>query len=81
MTQRPQANTATPDSPISTQLESGSASRRDFLKGSTVVGAAVVSSGLYVPMVHAAGSGTIKVGLVGCGGRRHGSSRTSAHGG
>ncbi len=69
MTQRPQANTATPDSPISTQLESGSASRRDFLKGSTVVGAAVVSSGLYVPMVHAAGSGTIKVGLVGCGGR------------
>ena len=43
--------------------------RRDFLKGSTMAGAAVVSSGLIVPMVHAAGSGTIKVGLVGCGGR------------
>jgi predicted dehydrogenase len=28
-----------------------------------------MSSGLVVPMVHAAGSGTIKVGLVGCGGR------------
>ena len=31
--------------------------------------AALASSGLVVPMVHAAGSSTIKVGLVGCGGR------------
>ena len=45
------------------------ASRRDFLKGSTVAGAARLSSSLFVPMVHAAGSSTIKVGLVGCGGR------------
>ena len=59
------AATSSP-SPVS---ESASASRRDFLKGSTVAGAAVVSGGLFVPMVHAEGSSTIKVGLVGCGGR------------
>jgi predicted dehydrogenase len=47
------------------------ASRRDFLKGSTVA-AAAISSGLTVPLVHAAGSSTIKVGLVGCGGRGSG---------
>jgi predicted dehydrogenase len=34
--------------------------------------AAAVSTGLTVPMVHAAGSGTIKIGLVGCGGRGSG---------
>jgi predicted dehydrogenase len=57
-----------------------SASRRDFLKGSTsaVAGAATaaaVASGLTVPLVHAAGSSTIKVGLVGCGGRGTGAAR------
>ena len=31
--------------------------------------ASVVSTGLTVPLVHAAGSSTIKVGLIGCGGR------------
>jgi predicted dehydrogenase len=56
---------------------SASRSRREFLKGSTatVVGAATataVSTGLTVPLVHAAGSSTIKVGLVGCGGRGSG---------
>src|SRR5262249_30542231 len=46
-------------------------SRRDFLRGSTtaMVGAAAATA---VPLVHAAGSGTIKVGLVGCGGRGSG---------
>jgi predicted dehydrogenase len=44
------------------------------MKGSTaaVMGAATataVSTGLNVPLVHAAGSSTIKIGLVGCGGR------------
>jgi predicted dehydrogenase len=48
---------------------SSSPSRRDFLKGSTAAAAATLSSGLTVPLVHAAGSSTIKVGLVGCGGR------------
>ena len=69
MTERPQANTPSAGSPTSAKSDTGSASRRDFLKGTTVAGAAVVSSSLLVPMVHAAGSGTIKVGLVGCGGR------------
>jgi predicted dehydrogenase len=46
------------------------ATRRDFLKGSTIAGAAVgLSTGLTAPLVHAAGSDAIKVGLVGCGGR------------
>ena len=65
MTNRPE-----PLSPseTSSQLQPTS-SRRGFLKGSTVAGAAVLSGDLLVPMVHAAGSGTIKVGLVGCGGR------------
>jgi predicted dehydrogenase len=44
------------------------ASRRDFLKTST---AATVGLGL-LSNVHAAGSDTIKVGLVGCGGRGRG---------
>src|ERR1700730_18228225 len=42
-----------------------SASRRDFLKAST---AATVGLGL-LSNAHAAGSDTIKVGLIGCGGR------------
>jgi predicted dehydrogenase len=58
MTESPQ-----PASPAET---TASASRRDFLKGST---AALVATGLTVPFVHAAGSSTIKVGLVGCGDR------------
>src|SRR5260370_36022002 len=45
-----------------------SAARRDFLKPST---AATVGLGL-LPNAHAAGSDTIRVGLVGCGGRGSG---------
>jgi predicted dehydrogenase len=48
-----------------------SATRRDFLKGSTAA-AATVAAGLSVPLVHADGTDTIKVGLVGCGGRGRG---------
>jgi predicted dehydrogenase len=48
-------------------------SRRDFLKGSTAAAtAATLATGLSAPLVHAAGSDTIKVGLVGCGGRGSG---------
>ncbi len=66
MTDQPRPITPTATSPSSVTT----ASRREFLKGSTVAGAAALaSSGLVVPMVHAAGSSTIKVGLVGCGGR------------
>jgi predicted dehydrogenase len=47
-----------------------SATRRDFIKGSAAgTAATVAATGVSVPLVHAAGSGTIKVGLVGCGGR------------
>jgi predicted dehydrogenase len=55
-----------------TIVSPASSSRRDFMKGSTaaVIGTTTaVSTGLTVPLVHAAGSSTIKVGLVGCGGR------------
>jgi predicted dehydrogenase len=64
VTERPQPDRApTPASP--------SASRREFLKGSTAAGATLAAAGLSlsVPLVHAGGSGTIRVGLVGCGGR------------
>src|SRR5262245_30540708 len=69
VTDRPQ-----PTNPAgSTPASSLPASRRDFLKGSTAAAtAATLSTGLTVPLVHAAGSGTIKVGLVGCGGRGSG---------
>jgi myo-inositol 2-dehydrogenase / D-chiro-inositol 1-dehydrogenase len=48
-----------------------SASRRTFLTGSTaaVVGGAVVGSLATSSGVHAAGSGELRLGLVGCGGR------------
>jgi len=48
--------------------KASSASRRDFLKAST---AATVGLGMMTN-AHAAGSDTIKVGLVGCGGRGSG---------
>ena len=47
--------------------------RRDFLKTSTVAAAgAALSTLALTPSVHAAGSDTIKVGLIGCGGRGSG---------
>ena len=66
MTDRRQTKSASD----STSQSSLSGSRRDFLKGSTAAAAAsALATGLTVPLVHAAGSGTIKVGLIGCGGR------------
>ena len=69
MTDRPHATR--PSSSASTST------RRDFMAGSTaaLAGAAAattVATGLTVPLVHAAGSSTIKIGLVGCGGRGRG---------
>src|SRR5271156_5532230 len=49
-------------------LKASPASRRDFLKTST---AATIGLGVMTN-VHAAGSDTIKVGLIGCGGRGSG---------
>jgi len=55
------------------------ASRRDFLKASTVAaagGSALTGLGL-TSNAHAAGSDTIKVGLIGCGGRGTGAAEQS----
>ena len=52
----------------SIRSESGGASRRDFLRTSSLLGAAMAAD-VSGSGVHAAGSGTIKVGLIGCGGR------------
>src|SRR4051794_38836753 len=54
------------------------ASRRDFLKTSSVAAAAATATtfGAF-SNVHAAGSDTIKVGVVGCGGRGRGAAEQS----
>ncbi len=44
-------------------------SRRDFLKTTGVVTATSALAGVSIPAVHAAEDGTIRVALVGCGGR------------
>src|SRR5262249_33666232 len=59
-TRRPTMTEPTPANPPA------SASRRDFLKASTAT-AATIGLGL-LSNAHAAGSDTIKVGLIGCGG-------------
>ncbi len=47
-----------------------SATRRDFLKtGTALVGGSLVGQLGLTSIAHAAGSGVIKIGLVGCGGR------------
>jgi predicted dehydrogenase len=57
----------------------GGASRRDFLKTSAALGGGAVASTLgFVPSVHAAGSDTIKIGLIGCGGRGKGAAENAA---
>ena len=44
-------------------------SRRDFLKQSGKIAAATALAGMVVPHVHAAEDNTIRVALIGCGGR------------
>src|SRR3954465_3909644 len=46
--------------------ESAGAGRRDFLKAA----GAGVAAGLVAPAVHAGGTDVLRIGLVGCGGRR-----------
>ena len=46
-----------------------SASRRDFLKNTSKIAAATALAGVFVPPVHAAEDNTIRVALIGCGGR------------
>jgi len=50
-------------------------SRRTFLKGTAAAGAAAMTAGLSARVAYAAGSDTIKVGLIGCGGRGTGAVR------
>ncbi len=45
------------------------ASRRDFLKNTGKLAAATALAGVFVPAVHAAEDNTIRVALIGCGGR------------
>jgi predicted dehydrogenase len=51
-----------------------SASRRDFLKNTGRIAAATALAGVLVPPVHAAEDNTIRVALIGCGGRGAGAS-------
>ena len=57
-------------------------SRRSFLRGSTaaVVGGTLAASLAATPAVHAAGDDTIKVGLIGCGGRGSGAAVNAMRG-
>jgi len=51
-------------------------SRRDFLRDTAVVAGAL--SATAIPSVHAQGSDTIKVGVIGCGGRGTGAAENCA---
>ena len=44
-------------------------SRRDFLKTTGKAAAVSALAGVSIPHVHAAGSDTIQIALIGCGGR------------
>ncbi|MHB1035646.1 MAG: Gfo/Idh/MocA family protein [Pirellulales bacterium] len=57
---------------------SASSSRRDFLKQSTVLAGGLVAGSLAIGRsAHAAGSDTLKVGLIGCGGRGTGAAKNA----
>jgi hypothetical protein len=53
------------------------ASRRDFLKTTGQVATVSALAGVAVPMVHAAEDNTIRVALVGCGGRGTGAAENA----
>jgi len=53
--------------------DSGRLSRRGFLK--TSAAGAILAAGWRLPAAHAQGSGQLKVGLIGCGGRGTGAAR------
>ena len=54
-----------------------SASRREFLKNSGKAAAAATLAGMVVPSVHAAEDNTIRVALIGCGGRGTGAAENA----
>src|SRR5262245_20351761 len=62
--------------PMTASVTDRDPSRRDFLKASTVASAGTLLAGFAAaPRVHAAGDETLKVGLVGCGGRGSGDAK------
>ncbi len=64
----------------SAQSTSVAPSRRDFVKTSAAVaGAAVLAAGAIPLSVHAAEDNTLKIGLVGCGGRGSGAALQALH--
>jgi predicted dehydrogenase len=52
--------------------KNGRSSRRRFLKQSVLASSAIASSVAFVRPVHAAGDDTLRIGLIGCGGRGSG---------
>src|SRR5581483_1860633 len=54
---------------VSTKNHTGGLSRRDVMKKAGQVAAVGALAGVALPQVHAGGSETIKLALVGCGGR------------
>jgi predicted dehydrogenase len=54
-------------------------SRREFLKSTAVAGTAMAANWSLIGNVHAAGGDTIKVGLIGCGGRGTGAADNVLH--
>jgi predicted dehydrogenase len=62
-------------------LTTPSTTRRDFLKTGAIAAAGVSTFLSSVPAVHAAGSGTIRVGLIGCGGRGTGAAEQACNAG
>lgn len=56
-------------------------SRREFLRRTAVTGAATIASVSLARSAHAAGSGLIKVGLIGCGGRGSGAAANAMNAG
>jgi hypothetical protein len=63
----------------SANLSSNVSSRREFIKTTGRLAAASALAGMAVPYVHAAGSDTIQVALIGCGGRGTGAVVNALH--
>ncbi len=64
---------------LSTHAESKQSSRREFLARGGQVAAASALAGVTIPRVHAAEDNTIKLALIGCGGRGSGAVANAMH--
>src|SRR5580658_8891631 len=61
----------------STNLSSNVTSRREFIKTTGRVAAVSALAGMAVPYVHAQGSDTTQIALIGCGGRGTGAAKNA----